>query len=84
MTRSRRRKLQRLAAAQGHSISRHSRALAVGAPLAPMLLAGTPVALAQQTTAGGLEEIVVTAQKREENLQSVPISIQAFGTERLA
>ena len=84
MTRSRRRKLQRLTAAQGHSISRRSKALAVGAPLAPMLLAGTPVALAQQTTAGGLEEIVVTAQKREENLQSVPISIQAFGTERLA
>ena len=32
---------------------------------------------------GGLEEIVVTAQKRSENLQNVPISIQAFGTRKL-
>ena len=62
----------------------HSRALAIGAPLAPMLLAGGPAALAQQTGAGGLEEIVVTAQKRQENLQSVPISIQALGSERLS
>ena len=30
-----------------------------------------------------LEEIIVTAQKRAENLQDVPISIQALGTEQL-
>jgi len=30
-----------------------------------------------------LEEVVVTAQKRTENLQDVPISIQALGTEKL-
>lgn len=30
-----------------------------------------------------LEEVVVTAQKREENLQNVPISIQAFSGENL-
>jgi outer membrane receptor protein involved in Fe transport len=55
----------------------------------PILLA-TPVVLAQEApapatsqTAGGLEEIVVTAQKRVENLQAVPLSIQALGTERL-
>ena len=47
----------------------------------PLLLA-VPAALAQEA-AGGLEEVVVTAQKRTENLQSVPISIQAFSTERL-
>jgi outer membrane receptor protein involved in Fe transport len=29
------------------------------------------------------DEIIVTAQKREENLQNVPISIQALGTQRL-
>ncbi len=51
-----------------------------GMPLAPLLLAA-PAALAQQEAA--LEEIVVTAQKRTENLQDVPISIQALGTERL-
>jgi outer membrane receptor protein involved in Fe transport len=40
------------------------------------------VAYAQQETLG-LEEIIVTAQKREESLQNVPVSIQAIGTERL-
>ena len=29
------------------------------------------------------DEIIVTAQKREENLQKVPLSIQAIGTEKL-
>jgi iron complex outermembrane receptor protein len=32
----------------------------------------------------GLDEIVVTAQKRSENLQSVPISIQAIDSKKLA
>lgn len=32
----------------------------------------------------GLEEIVVTAQKREQSVQDVGLSIQAFGGERLA
>ena len=32
---------------------------------------------------GGLAEVVVTAQKRTENIQDVPISIQALGTEKL-
>ena len=45
------------------------------------------VAAHAQTTppsgAVALEEIVVTAQKRSENLQDVPISIQALGTETL-
>ena len=30
-----------------------------------------------------LEEVVVTAQKQQENLQAVPMSIQAFGTTKL-
>jgi iron complex outermembrane recepter protein len=33
---------------------------------------------------GGLEEIVVTAQRRTENIQNVPIAIQAFTNETLA
>jgi outer membrane receptor protein involved in Fe transport len=33
--------------------------------------------------AAGDDEIVVTAQKREENLQDVPLSIQALGTQKL-
>ena len=47
----------------------------------PTLLAG--MSAYAQTTSGGLEEIVVTAQKRSEDMQSVPISIQAFSTQRL-
>src|SRR4051794_29153433 len=56
-----------------------------GLPVASGLLAAVPVAYAQQstTTSGGLEEIIVTAQKREESLQNVPLSIQAIGNERL-
>jgi iron complex outermembrane receptor protein len=40
-------------------------------------LAAAPAARAQEagTTAGGLEEIIVTAQKREQNLQEVPIAV---------
>ena len=34
---------------------------------------------ADETTSGGIEEIVVTAQKRVENVQDVPIAITAFG-----
>ncbi|NBU24998.1 MAG: TonB-dependent receptor, partial [Gammaproteobacteria bacterium] len=37
--------------------------------------------MAQEST--GLEEVVVTAQKRAENMQDVPISIEAIGTEKL-
>ncbi len=54
------------------------------------LLASTmlsSVAAHAQTTppsgAVALEEVVVTAQKRSENLQDVPVSIQALGTETL-
>jgi outer membrane receptor protein involved in Fe transport len=83
MTRSRRRKLERLATRHRQGEANYSKTLMAGVPLAPMLLAAPGVALAQQTSAGGLEEIIVTARKREENLQAVPISIQALGEERL-
>ncbi len=45
-----------------------------------VVLAGVTPALAQD---GGLEEIVVTAQKREQSIQDVGISITAFGGEQL-
>jgi len=48
---------------------------------AVVMAVGGQVGLAQES--GGLEEIVVTAQKRSENLQDVPISIEALGTEKL-
>jgi outer membrane receptor protein involved in Fe transport len=49
-----------------------------------MLTATAGPALAQQAAEGSqLEEIIVTAQKRAEDLQSVPISVQAIGEKRL-
>ena len=71
MQRSRKRKLRR------------QQALRRGLPLATSLLAVLSGAQAQQATTSQLEEIVVTAQKRAESLQDVPLSIQALGTERL-
>jgi outer membrane receptor protein involved in Fe transport len=51
------------------------------------ILAGVPMAHAQQAqqaqATGGLEEVIVTAQKVSENLQSVPISIQVLNNEKL-
>src|SRR5258706_7744986 len=41
--------------------------------------AATPVAATQVPN----DDIIVTAQKREENMQDVPISIQALGTKKL-
>ena len=41
------------------------------------------MAYAQEKAAGALDEVIVTAQKRTENLQDVPVSIQALGTEKL-
>src|SRR5688572_28790321 len=56
--------------------------------LTTTMLSGIAPAAAQETTAAEaasptIDEIVVTAQKRAENLQDVPLSIQAFGTEKL-
>ncbi len=53
--------------------------------LASVALPGAALAqtAADTPAASDIDEIVVTAQKREESLQNVPISIQALGTRRL-
>jgi iron complex outermembrane recepter protein len=75
MTRSRKRKLNR------------SRPALLSMQVASTLLAGAGSAFAQEASPAadsqGLEEIVVTAQKRSENLQSVPISIEALDSKHL-
>ncbi|HVK79454.1 MAG TPA: TonB-dependent receptor [Verrucomicrobiae bacterium] len=53
-----------------------------------LLLATSAVGAAFTTPAfaqdsGGLDDIIITGTKREENLQDVPISVQALGQERL-
>ena len=70
MTRSKLRKIQRLDSV----------------PFAITMLAASGVAYAQQPAEEqerGLDEVVVTALKTRQNLQDVPLSIQAIGTERL-
>ena len=84
MTRSKRRKLMRELTRKPRTIVRG------GVPVASALLVAMPAAFAQQAPApaapastGGLEEIIVTAQKRVENLQDVPISVQVLDTAKL-
>jgi outer membrane receptor protein involved in Fe transport len=58
--------------------------LATAVPLASAIAACLGTAQAEDTTpSGSLEEVVVTAQKRTESLQDVPISITALGTQQL-
>ncbi|QMW22050.1 TonB-dependent receptor [Sandaracinobacteroides saxicola] len=54
--------------------------LAVAAPATAQAPAPAP---APQASADGLDDIVVTAQRREERLQNVPIAISAFTQEEL-
>ena len=49
---------------------------------AVLLALSSPLALAQQDTTS-LGEVIVTAQKRSENLQDVPISLQSINEESL-
>ena len=78
MTRSKLRKIRRNQAKQ-------ARAFLSGLPLAGAMLVSAPVVQAQQAEepSGGLDEVVVTALKTQQNLQDVPVSIQAINTERL-
>jgi outer membrane receptor protein involved in Fe transport len=71
------------------STTRTKTALSKGGLLTTALLASTmltAVAAQAQTAPQGavaLDEVVVTAQKRSENLQDVPVSIQALGQAKL-
>jgi iron complex outermembrane receptor protein len=79
MTRSRRRKLSRDRAKHLRTFVR------AGVPLASAIVAAMPAARAQQAPGGAdmLQTIVVTAQKVQENLQSVPISVEVFDNKKL-
>ena len=83
MTRSRRRKLSRERAKALRTIIR------TGVPLASAIVAAMPAARAQQAPqiqapgSDTLQTIVVTAEKVQENLQNVPISLEAFDNKKL-
>jgi len=78
MTRSKLRKIRRTKSKQTH-------ALLTGVPFAGAMLMGSSVVHAQQVEepSSGLAEVTVTALKTAQNLQDVPVSIQAIGTEQL-
>jgi iron complex outermembrane receptor protein len=60
--------------------------LAEDAPAAPPPAAGAEVAAANPAgpSTVGLQEIVVTAQKRKENLQTVPIAVTAISSQMMS
>ena len=64
-----------------HISAKTSMRFAIGpALLASTMLAGLP---AHAQGAGGLEEVVVTAEKRSEDLQKVPMQVQAITAQKL-
>jgi outer membrane receptor protein involved in Fe transport len=65
---------------------KHHPVLRKGIPVASTLLASLPWALAhaqEQEQTVGLQEVVVTAQKRVENLQDVPVAVQVLDSTKL-
>ncbi|WP_428631251.1 TonB-dependent receptor [Sphingopyxis sp.] len=64
-------------------MSGFSRRALLLASLSGSILSSTALFAQEATDRGIDDEIVVTAQKREENLQNVPISIQALSTRKL-
>ena len=62
---------------------RFSRRAVLLASLSTTMLSPGAAMAQGASDAGADDEIIVTAQKREENLQNVPISIQALGTRKL-
>jgi iron complex outermembrane receptor protein len=78
MSRSRKRKLARIRTQGG------ARAKWASLPLTSALIAGGGMAhAADATDTNTLEEVVVTAQKRSEDLQKVPISLQVLSGQDL-
>src|SRR6202046_2835160 len=68
-----------------HHVLRH---LPLASAISAILAGGVPVAQAQTAPASAkasdtLEEVPVTAQKVTENLQNVPVSIEAIGTQKI-
>ena len=55
--------------------------VAVSAALWTMPAMAQDAAVADNATAGGLEDIIVTARKRQESVQDVPVAVTAISAE---
>ena len=62
---------------------RKSSSATLAAVLLGSTMLATPVFAQDQGGAASVDDVIVTAQKREENLQDVPLSVQALGTQKL-
>lgn len=62
---------------------RHNRFTPQLLALAMAALTGPATSLAQEAKSGMLEEVIVTAQKRAQSLQDVPLSVSAFSEQTL-
>ena len=72
---------------EGRYLAPYTTVLLRRAPIAAAIMAAVPRLYAADAPAdasgGALQEVIVTAEKRTENLQDVPVSITALSTERL-
>ncbi|MEL7030578.1 MAG: TonB-dependent receptor plug domain-containing protein, partial [Pseudomonadota bacterium] len=59
-------------------------ALAAGVALSPLAVVGPAPAIAQDDGVSFADEIIVSARRRDESLQDVPIAVTAVSGERLA
>jgi len=55
--------------------------IAISMMLTP--LAAMPLLAQDEAASVGLEEVIVTAQRREQSLQEVPVSVTAFTADQL-
>ncbi len=58
--------------------------MATAIPMVAVLFATPAMAQKAPADGAGIDEIIVTAQRREENLQNVPISVSAFNAKQMA
>jgi iron complex outermembrane receptor protein len=64
-------------------VARGTAAACMAATLGTGAMVSTPALAQQASLSGSIEEVLVTARRREENLQTVPIAISALGAEQM-